>query len=79
MRLQTARYACENGTSTAALHFSKKLGQHVRSSTVPSIKAAYLEEIKKLRLMGKETSLNILPVNPLRPKSHYNGCDKKPI
>ena len=62
LQLQITRYACENGTSTAALHFSKKLGQRVRSGIVHSIKAAYLEEIKKLRLMGKETSLDTLPL-----------------
>ena len=54
-----ARYACENGILAAA---SKKLGHRLRSSTVYSIKAAYLEEIKALRLMGKETSLDALPI-----------------
>ena len=62
MRLQIARYACENGISAASLHFSRKLGHPVTSSTVHSIKTNYLEEIKKLKLMGKETSLDKLPV-----------------
>ena len=57
-----ARYACQNGISVAALHFSKRLGHCVRNSTVHSIKAAYLVEIKKLRIMGEETCLDALPV-----------------
>ena len=62
MRFQIAQCACENGISAASLHFSRKLGHRVRSSTVHSIKTNYLEEIKKLRLIGKETSLDKLPV-----------------
>ena len=62
-----ARYACQNGISAAALHFLKRLGHCVRNSTVHSIKAAYLEKIKKLRMMGEEAYLDALPVKKGRP------------
>ena len=68
---------CEHGILAASFHFSKKLGHRVRSSTVHSTKANYLEEIKKLRLMGKEANLNKLPVKkqgrpPLLRLGHYS-------
>ena len=62
-----ARYACQNGILAAVLHFSKRVGHCVRNSTVHSIKAAYLEKIKKLRMMGEETYLDALPIKKGRP------------
>jgi len=57
-----ARYACHHGVRSAALHYTRKLKRQIRSSTIDSIKLAYLEEIKKLRKTGKDTGLDKLPL-----------------
>ena len=57
MRLDIARYACHHRTTAASFHFSKKLSERVRESTVQCIKKAYLDEIIKMRASGSHELL----------------------
>jgi len=57
------RYACHHGVTAAAHYYSRKLKQQIRSSKIHSIKIAYLDEIKKLRVTGKVSGLDKLPLN----------------
>ena len=45
----------------AAIHFSRKFDCPVQPSTVHCIKEAYLNEIKKMRLIGNMELLTSLP------------------
>ena len=48
-RADIGKYACQNGTTAAAKHYSHKLGTKISSTTVQSMKKQYLEERKKKR------------------------------
>ena len=47
--------------TAAAIHFSRKLDCHVHPSTVHCIKEAYLNEFKKMRLIGNIEPMSALP------------------
>ena len=47
-RADIGRYAHQNGVTAAARHFSR-LGQHLRESSIRSIRTAYREELGRKR------------------------------
>ena len=55
------RYASLHGLFAAATYFSRKLGQHVRTSTIHCMKLAYKHQIQKNRASGSNEVLNTLP------------------
>lgn len=61
LRLRIARYASLHGLSATATHFSRKLGQRVRTSTIHCMKLAYQDEIRKNRASGSSELLDALP------------------
>ena len=48
-----------HGVAASSLHFTRTLRQHVRETTVHSIKKAYLEELKRKR--SEENEVSVLP------------------
>ena len=64
-------------SAAAARHFSKKMGR-IRKSTVKSIKADYLQEMKRKRSIGDVNDIEILPVKKRgRPVLLGEQLDKK--
>ena len=61
VRADIGRYASLHGTTAAARHFSRKLGQEVRKSTVASIRKAYLEGMREKRAAEGDGDLALLP------------------
>ena len=59
--MDIGRYACVHGTTAAARHFSSKLGHHVNTSSVHSIKKAYKEEKGAKRAERDDEDVRVLP------------------
>lgn len=61
-RAKIGKYASIHGAASAARHFSKKLGSIISESTVKSIKADYLQEMKRKRSDGDFEDIELLPI-----------------
>ena len=61
IRADIGKYACQHGITAAAIYFSKKLENEVCTSTVQSIKKAYLEGVREKRLALDEGDVTSLP------------------
>ena len=61
LHLQIAHYASLHGTSAAAIYYTKKLGHHIRNSTIHCIKSSYQDELKRIQASGSNEPLDSLP------------------
>ena len=69
-RAAIGKYACTNGVTATSRYFTRKLGHQVNTSTILSIKKAYLSE-KNSRDKEVGTSVEV-PRLPCKPKRQTN-------
>ena len=61
LRLQIAHYTRLHGTSAVATYYIKKLGHHIRNSTIHCIKSSYQDELKRIPASGSKEPLDSFP------------------